>query len=558
MLPPYPGVPVTHLTNQRLFFALRLSAAVLALACTGSTGPSTTPPPPLLFLWPVAPENRSAVTTGFGEYIPTNIYPAKFHSGIDIGKRTPNDQAVAAAAGTVEKIQRNDGSDRGEGNVIIVRHSSTVFTQYSHLAVIDPTLDLQCDPSGTAPRVTCKTKVDVVAGQPLGTIGGTGVGLPDKWPPHLHFEIKSKPLIGVDGMDDDHATGYGYTLTAPRFPPAPPAQAYYVTDPMLALYQGTAVNQTISLADPNTLGVGPGLVFPSTGAQVRPMDYHVLAKASSAGCPTPWVMVESPDPPPTGTTFKGTLGNFDKSYFPDGWICPTLGDFYAVGLTGAASSSLYLVDPRQTGIDLPVAPVSDVASGLTLALLDVETSLAGDVYAVSDTRLWHLDPATGLASLVLTFPPIVGGANAWADDKRGTLFAATTPYGQIFTLDVAAKSAKEVGRMNPLLQAPGTSGDLVFLDDGTLLAVQQGSPNDVLVRLDPANGYLATPVKAGVTLGIPRVWGLHRVGSKVYALAAYLSSGAAGGLYDVDVNAGTATWIRDLSFPPTGAAPPTR
>lgn len=102
----------------------------------------------------------------------THSFPQNLHA-LDFSSRTqPVVTVVAAAAGSVHYVVRDVGEDpeggAGYGNQVRVAHGQGVFTLYSHLE-----------------RVTVEPGDTVVAGQPLGTMGRSGLA-GDR---HLHFSL---------------------------------------------------------------------------------------------------------------------------------------------------------------------------------------------------------------------------------------------------------------------------------------------------------------------------------------------------------------------------------
>jgi murein DD-endopeptidase MepM/ murein hydrolase activator NlpD len=101
------------------------------------------------------------------------------HCGVDLGTQR-GEPVLAVHDGVVERVVRED--DGREGRFVRLRHrSGTVVTAYMHLAEI---------------RADLKPGVAVKAGEPIGTVGDTGVV---RSGPHLHFAISVRP--SVDGPE---------------------------------------------------------------------------------------------------------------------------------------------------------------------------------------------------------------------------------------------------------------------------------------------------------------------------------------------------------------------
>jgi len=182
-----PTATVTPSPTQTLTPVPSLTPTPSITPTTGPTprrtvGLSNFPPPPLAFggdphfllsrpIWPggnvfVASTYRFGANNG------------ETHHGVDLGNDlgTP---VIAAAAGTIyyagnDLSQVFGGHLDFYGNLVVLRlaqgwQGHTVYTLYGHMAT-----------------VTVQAGQSVNTGDPLGTVGDTGVA----WGPHLHFEVR--------------------------------------------------------------------------------------------------------------------------------------------------------------------------------------------------------------------------------------------------------------------------------------------------------------------------------------------------------------------------------
>lgn len=125
----------------------------------------------------------------FGDYC-DGIDSTPYHTGIDYQDANGSDDVRAAAVGKVVRIVQNGSDDHALGNVVILKHycvvkeecsaGGTVYTLYAHMASIDGSISI-----GDW----------VQQGRKLGAIGGTGSGQTNRWPKHLHFELKQAPVL---------------------------------------------------------------------------------------------------------------------------------------------------------------------------------------------------------------------------------------------------------------------------------------------------------------------------------------------------------------------------
>ena len=150
------------------------------------------------------------------------------HTGIDLASRDKI-PVKAAAAGEVVFLQKNNGEDFGLGNVVILEHfyfnakkrqNEKFYTLYGHLDKIKDGLE-----------IGGKVEADAE----IGRIGASGFGCANYWRKgkdgcdssgepdiHLHFEIKTKPVLEnpIAGKACLNKIGekvycYGYTPSYP-------------------------------------------------------------------------------------------------------------------------------------------------------------------------------------------------------------------------------------------------------------------------------------------------------------------------------------------------------
>ena len=167
-------------------------------AFVAKIGALSTPLPGLILQWPLPTlQDRSIFTENYSEF--NLVGNHMYHTGLSFA--APMGTTVgAAAAGDVVMIQLNPpaGSicyDHGYGNTVFVQHTlsngQNVYTQYSHLLTIDPTIQQQCGTANSQSQITCSVPVPVSALQTLGTVGHTACGYSSSGSVHLHLELKN-------------------------------------------------------------------------------------------------------------------------------------------------------------------------------------------------------------------------------------------------------------------------------------------------------------------------------------------------------------------------------
>jgi hypothetical protein len=174
----------------------------------------------------------------------------------------------AVASGIVYKIFRTSDTtttcqgtaiiaptnSHGEGNVVILQHSTGKFTLYAHL---------DCINDGITPGAS------VSKGQTLGFMGNSAyVKRDSSFAPHVHFEYKDYGVVGSisDDYDGVNPTYWGYT-------PDPP-DGYHFYDPRYIscpLFSSSPITKTPIEVTTNGLNVRTG---PST-------DYTVITQVNS-------------------------------------------------------------------------------------------------------------------------------------------------------------------------------------------------------------------------------------------------------------------------------------
>jgi len=121
--------------------------------------------------------------------------PGYHHAGIDYYQPPSGPcEILATADGTVAALYWNGPGDDGMGNAVVLRHrlasGGEVFSLYGHLNSFAPGL-AEGD--------------NVMKGEVVGLMGGSGFGYPTYWGPHLHFELKSAPTCGNPGSPEHAA-----------------------------------------------------------------------------------------------------------------------------------------------------------------------------------------------------------------------------------------------------------------------------------------------------------------------------------------------------------------
>ena len=120
------------------------------------------------FIWPVT--GYTDISSGYGPRInPISGKKGEFHPGIDIAAPTGT-PIHAAASGTVIYAKFGEQPYGGYGNLVIIRHSSSLITMYGHCS-----------------KLLVTVGQTVQQGQEIGLVGSTGKSTGS----HCHFEVRA-------------------------------------------------------------------------------------------------------------------------------------------------------------------------------------------------------------------------------------------------------------------------------------------------------------------------------------------------------------------------------
>jgi surface antigen len=208
----------------------------------------------------------------------------------------------------------------------------------------------------------------------------------------------------------------------------------------------------------------------------------------------------------------------------------------------AASSGgmLYRVETSSTGTDTAIGVIR-TGSGVTPTITDVAVTPTSQVYAVSFSTLYSIDPLTAVATQIGNGLG-EGGVNALASDSAGNLYAATTS-GNVLRVDATTGLSTRIG---PYGSGYSSDGDVAFSTTGVLFAAVQGSSSNSVLATVSLDTGAATRVGSTLTdSGFANVYSLSAVGGRLFGLT---TDAAGGSLVRFDLNSGQATLVRKLQF----------
>lgn len=177
-----------------------------------------------------------------------------------------------------------------------------------------------------------------------------------------------------------------------------------------------------------------------------------------------------------------------------------------------SSSALYRVDPD----DLQVALVGNFQwpSGSD-TMTDIAIDKDGNMIGVSFYSVYAVDKDTAACTLLAGLSTSFNGLSfvAAGPDPNDEILVGAAESGALYQIDPLNGTTTPLGSYGGGL---GSSGDLVYVRGfGTVATVTDGSGNDKLARVDPANNWSAELIGSGDT-GATSIWGLGFWKNQVY------------------------------------------
>lgn len=202
---------------------------------------------------------------------------------------------------------------------------------------------------------------------------------------------------------------------------------------------------------------------------------------------------------------------------------------------------------RMNAQTFAAVPIGTMAGIGTMGLTDLAIDNANHMVGITRTQLFSIDPATGAATLILDLSQSAQGftslsyvpdpANPTAD-----ILISANDQGAVFKIDPQTGSASPIGTYGT---AAGnkkivSSGDIVGIRGlGVFATVNVGTePNDYLAKIDPLNGWKATPLPYPTMHD--HIFGLGFWAGKMYG---FVDNGSSGGgqMIQIDMTTGAST-----------------
>jgi hypothetical protein len=197
--------------------------------------------------------------------------------------------------------------------------------------------------------------------------------------------------------------------------------------------------------------------------------------------------------------------------------------------------TLYIVDPVSFNLTT-VGKFTLSGPGTLESMTDLAVAPSGEVYTISKTSLYKVNPTDAKATRLLSNITTSNVALTFQTD--GTLLA-TDQAGAVRVIDPSTGNVKEIGSYG---SGFNSAGDLVAVSDGTMFGISATGPgststSNVLIIVDPQTGK-ATGVGP---IGFDNVFGLAYSNGQVIA---FTSSGQ---IITIDHTTGKGKLVKTIS-----------
>jgi hypothetical protein len=204
---------------------------------------------------------------------------------------------------------------------------------------------------------------------------------------------------------------------------------------------------------------------------------------------------------------------------------------------------------RMNNKTLAAEQIGSMTTGLgTQNLLDLAIDKDDALVGITRDKLFSINAATGATTLIralgasaqdltsLSFVP-----ESLTDPSSSDILVSANDVGDVFRIDAATGNATTIGNYGT---AGGgqikSSGDLFGVRGfGIFATVDIGTDTeDYLARIDPDNGWKATPLGTGT--GFDKIFGLGYWGGKIYGFVDNGFEVGGGKMIQIDPNTGAA------------------
>lgn len=210
-----------------------------------------------------------------------------------------------------------------------------------------------------------------------------------------------------------------------------------------------------------------------------------------------------------------------------------------------SGGTLYQLDSTT----LTATPIGAMSGLGTQSLTDLAIDQNDMMVGITFNKLVKVDATTGQTTLIKDLSMSARGLTSLSfvpedlsNPSSADILVSANDDGVVFEIDPLTGNATELGSFGTSSGDPVvSSGDLIGVRGfGIYATVNVGNEqNDYLARIDPANGWKATPIGAGT--GFDNIFGLAYWDGKIYGFVDGGFMAATGKIIDIDPATGAGT-----------------
>lgn len=212
-----------------------------------------------------------------------------------------------------------------------------------------------------------------------------------------------------------------------------------------------------------------------------------------------------------------------------------------------SGTTLYRMD-NLTLAAVAIGPMNGIG---TQSLTDLAIDKDDHMVGITLDKLYSIDPATGAATLIKDLSQSANGFTSLSfvpdpSNPTADILVSANDQGDVFKIDQTTGNATKIGSYG--MTSGGkkiiSSGDLIGVRGfGIYATVDVGTdPTDYLAKIDPMNGWKATPLPNATMYD--DIFGLGFWGGRVYGFVDKGPSANGGAMIQIDATTGIST---DLS-----------
>ena len=214
-----------------------------------------------------------------------------------------------------------------------------------------------------------------------------------------------------------------------------------------------------------------------------------------------------------------------------------------------SGNTLYRLDATS----LQAVQIGAMAGLGTQSLTDLAIDKDDHMVGITLDKLFSIDPTTGAVTLIKDLSQSASGFTSLSfvpspTDPAADILVSANDQGDVFQIDTTTGTATTIGSYGTTAAGKViSSGDLIGVRGfGIYATVDVGTEaHDYLAKIDPTNGWKATPLGTGTSYD--HIFGLGFWGGKIYG---FVDGGAASGtgkIIQIDENTGASTDLMSSS-----------